>query len=265
MDRKDMDGKNRDGENRDDDGEDDRDGVAQSADTCSGADVAAPDAEPVGAATISDAAGSTRDPESTPTPLPTPTRMPAPTRMPTATFSRRRVPIGQPETSTGGLISSRLLGRFACDAVLHAVLLTKDGAILNAGRDVRTATSAQRRALVARDRGCVIPGCTMPAHACEAHHVLWFRRGGRTDIGNLVLICSRHHTEVHNGIWELRLIGGLPQARPPAWLRADRPWIRNTAHQAAVQATDLGTQLRLNFENKEDRNMEDRNKEDRDG
>jgi hypothetical protein len=61
------------------------------------------------------------------------------------------------EFGTGGLLSSQLLGQFACDSVLQAVFLTGSGAILNLGRDVRTISPAQRRALVARDRGCVIP------------------------------------------------------------------------------------------------------------
>jgi len=175
------------------------------------------------------------------------TPTPAHTRTPAPAHSRRKIPIWQPETATGGLISARLLGRFTCDAVLQAVLLTRDGAILNAGRDVRTATPAQRRALVARDRGCVIPGCTAPAHACEAHHITWFRNGGFTDIANLALTCSRHHTDLHNGIWELRIVGGLPYARPPAWLDPSRPWIRNTAHYVNTQATELAEQLRLNL------------------
>ncbi len=42
---------------------------------------------------------------------------------------------------------------------------------LAVGRTARTATPAQRRALAARDRGCIIPGCGIPAEACQTHHV----------------------------------------------------------------------------------------------
>jgi len=37
-----------------------------------------------------------------------------------------------------------------------------------------------------RDGGCVIPSCTTPSHRCQAHHLLDWQSGGRTDIDNLV-------------------------------------------------------------------------------
>jgi hypothetical protein len=159
---------------------------------------------------------------------------------------RPTTPIGYPETSTGHLVPPRLLGRYACDAVLQAVTLTYDGGFLDLGRDVRTVTSIQRRALVARDRGCVIAGCTAPAHMCEAHHVTWFRNGGRSDIANLALTCHRHHTDIHAGTWELEMRFGIPWSRPPAWILPHRPWLRNTYHQTARDNRITGTQLRLN-------------------
>jgi hypothetical protein len=156
-----------------------------------------------------------------------------------------RVPIGYPETSTGQLVPPRLLGRFVCDAVLQAVTLTYEGAVLSLGRDVRTVTPAQRRALVARDRGCVIAGCTAPAHRCQAHHVKWFRHGGATDIDNLALVCWRHHADVHAEIWDVTMRNGIPWCRPPAWIARTRPWTRNTYHLKNRDARTLGTQLRL--------------------
>ena len=49
---------------------------------------------------------------------------------------------------------------------------------LAVGRTARTATPAQRRALAARDRGCIIPGCAIPAEACQTHHVEDWASGG---------------------------------------------------------------------------------------
>ena len=46
------------------------------------------------------------------------------------------------------------------------------------GRTTRTATTAQRKALAARDGGCIIPGCRIPAENCQAHHVTDWARGG---------------------------------------------------------------------------------------
>jgi predicted restriction endonuclease len=40
-----------------------------------------------------------------------------------------------------------------------------------------------------RDRGCRFPGCGTAAFT-QAHHIRWWRHGGRTDLDNLLLICS---------------------------------------------------------------------------
>ena len=58
-----------------------------------------------------------------------------------------------------------------------------------------------RTALVARDGGCVFPGCDAPASWCDAHHVIEYSRAGRTVIINLALLCRRHHGIVHRAGW----------------------------------------------------------------
>jgi hypothetical protein len=108
-------------------------------------------------------------------------------------------PAGWAECAQTGPIDPGTLDRLSCDATLTRVLLAPDGGVLNLGRSVRTASPAQRKALSARDQGCVIPGCTATPSMCEAHHVTWFRHGGATDIANLALVCGHHHTAVHSG------------------------------------------------------------------
>jgi 5-methylcytosine-specific restriction protein A len=83
---------------------------------------------------------------------------------------------------------------------------------LQVGRTARTATPAQRRALAVRDRGCVIPGCTVPAEACQAHHLVDWALGGRTDADALVLLCWAHHRQVDLQMWT---IDQLPPGAPP--------------------------------------------------
>lgn len=59
---------------------------------------------------------------------------------------------------------------------------------LAVGRTHRNATPAQRRALAARDRGCVIPGCGVPAKPARPTIARKWNAGGRTDLANLVLL-----------------------------------------------------------------------------
>ncbi|MCU0284498.1 MAG: HNH endonuclease [Candidatus Nanopelagicales bacterium] len=94
---------------------------------------------------------------------------------------------------------------------------------LAVGRTQRTATPAQRRALAARDRGCVIPGCAVPAEACQAHHLTDWADGGRTDVEGLALLCWTHHRQVDLRMWTIHpLRSPLPEPR-----RAGRGWPAN--------------------------------------
>jgi 5-methylcytosine-specific restriction endonuclease McrA len=65
---------------------------------------------------------------------------------------------------------------------------------------------AKARALIAaRDRGCRFPGCRMPIGFTDVHHVVPREHGGHTIVTNLVALCRRHHTAVHEGGWKLHL------------------------------------------------------------
>lgn len=83
--------------------------------------------------------------------------------------------------------------------VLHA------GGQLDLGRSTRLANKAQRRALRGLYATCSIPGCSARFDHCRIHHVHWWRHGGRTDLRNLLPLCSRHHHLVHEGGWKLSL------------------------------------------------------------
>jgi hypothetical protein len=61
------------------------------------------------------------------------------------------------------------------------------------------------KALEGRDRHRRWPGCSRPGSWCEAHHVVPWTRGGPTNPNNLLLLCSRHHVQVHEGRWQLLL------------------------------------------------------------
>jgi hypothetical protein len=88
--------------------------------------------------------------------------------------------------------------RLACDARVQLLLDDRRTNRLYLGRTRRLATPAQIAALTVRDgRRCQFPGCTHTRHL-HAHHVRSWLRGGRTDLDNLVLVCSYHHRLVHD-------------------------------------------------------------------
>ncbi len=99
---------------------------------------------------------------------------------------------------------------------------------LAVGRTARTATPAQRRALAIRDQGCIIPGCAIPAEACQTHHLDEWSAGGNTDLHRLALLCWAHHRQVDLGMWTILPAGTgdhVPQPEPGAPPRT--PWPAN--------------------------------------
>jgi hypothetical protein len=103
---------------------------------------------------------------------------------------------------TGGLERGLLLApsvvrRLACDAAVIPAVLGSDGEVVDLGRAVRLFTPGQLRRLWLRDAGCTFPGCSMPPHWCDAHHLVHWADGGGTVLENAALLCGRHHTVVH--------------------------------------------------------------------
>ena len=87
--------------------------------------------------------------------------------------------------------------QLACDATIQRVVLSPTGKPLDIGRRTRVIPEQIRIALVIRDRGCVFPYCDKPAGWAEGHHIQHWSQGGSTSLANLVLLCSRHHHQVH--------------------------------------------------------------------
>lgn len=89
--------------------------------------------------------------------------------------------------------------RLCCDS--HAVVITEDGMgePLSIGRKTRIVPAAIQRALRARDNNCcTFPGCRNRRYL-HSHHVEHWSNGGETSLDNLMLLCTRHHTLVHEG------------------------------------------------------------------
>lgn len=97
----------------------------------------------------------------------------------------------------GSLLGPETVRKLACDAGVIPIVLGGDSEILDVGRSQRLFTAAQAKALWLRDRHCTFPGCEIPAHWTDAHHLKHWIDGGPTDLGNAALLCGRHHTVVH--------------------------------------------------------------------
>ncbi len=93
--------------------------------------------------------------------------------------------------------------RLACDGSLVRVVENARGEPLDVGRKMRTVSTAIRRALWARDRGCAFPGCTNTRFV-DAHHVRHWIDGGETSVENTLLLCSHHPALVHEGGFRIR-------------------------------------------------------------
>ena len=109
---------------------------------------------------------------------------------------------GRCEIPGVGAMARSELERLGCDAEIYGLIFDGRGLPLYHGRKTRRVSPQQWRALVARDRGCVI--CGAAPGWCQAHHVKYWILGGRTDIDNLALVCHQHHRWIHDNRITLR-------------------------------------------------------------
>jgi hypothetical protein len=100
-------------------------------------------------------------------------------------------------SDTGTMLAPETVRRLACDASVIPMVLGSSGEILDQGTAVRFFTTAQTRRLWLRDGGCTYPGCSMPPHWADAHHLVHWADGGPSDLTNAALLCEHHHTTVH--------------------------------------------------------------------
>lgn len=123
--------------------------------------------------------------------------------------------------------SRELLHHATCSGTLQRIVFDEGGGISKIEVPDRIFNSTQRRAMIARDGGCVIPGCGVPSNWCEAHHVTEWSKGGPTSIDNGVLLCFHHHRNIENSGWQIKMIDRLPYVQAPPWLDPQQTWHRS--------------------------------------
>ncbi|WP_273377764.1 HNH endonuclease signature motif containing protein [Actinopolymorpha pittospori] len=134
----------------------------------------------------------------------------------------------------GHPLSATAVRQLACDAEIVPAVLGSDGAVLDLGTATRLFTYAQRLYLGLRDgHHCSFPTCRRPEQWTEAHHIRHWVDGGKTDVGNGVLLCQYHHTTIHTKGWIVRMGDhGHPEYIPPPWI---------DPYQAVIRPDDLTT------------------------
>ncbi|WP_297082503.1 HNH endonuclease signature motif containing protein [uncultured Demequina sp.] len=133
-----------------------------------------------------------------------------------------RTGVGVAEIDGGGTIPAGQLRRMGVDAGYLPVILGGDSEPLDVGREERLFTSAQRVAFLERDGGCAM--CGAPPSYCEAHHIEWWKDGGRSDLDNGLMLCVACHQTIHHGGWEIDATLTDVYFRPPGTVDPKRPW-----------------------------------------
>lgn len=99
---------------------------------------------------------------------------------------------------SGSRVGRQALQAILCDANVEVTARADDGRYMEYGRRTRTAPPALKRALLAEvGFTCAADGCTS-RRRLQVHHLTPWAEGGRTDQGELVVLCwFHHHVVVH--------------------------------------------------------------------
>lgn len=139
------------------------------------------------------------------------------------------LPEARPHIAGFGPVAPGTARRIACDAGLTSVMTSSSGELLDVGRRTRVWPPAMRRAILARDGCCQVPGCGSIRHL-DVHHLHHWADGGVTAASNGLTVCRRCHVMLHEGGFRLEpstdsaerseigaSLDDLPDYRPGEW------------------------------------------------
>ncbi len=156
-----------------------------------------------------------------------------------ADFDVLKQQLDNPRLADGSPIPIVELHRLALEANLLPSIFDTKAQDMWLGRRLRTATEAQRIALIARDQHCI--GCGANPLWCRAHHIVWWSKNGASDLDNFALVCDDCHHKIHDHGWQVHQDPntGKYQLKPP-----DPTGKPNTARQTRPAQLDRPTQKR---------------------
>ncbi|MFF5791419.1 HNH endonuclease signature motif containing protein [Paeniglutamicibacter sp. NPDC012692] len=140
-------------------------------------------------------------------------------------------------TQHGLTVSPGDLRRELCNAGVIPLVFNGESQILDVGREQRFVPDYMRQAVLARDGGCIVPGCTVPPEHLEMCHIDSWADGGNTSIDNSAPGCVNHHHGYHTGQYRLvRNEHGLPAVILPKYLDPEQKPRRSTQWQQHTQS-----------------------------
>jgi hypothetical protein len=98
-------------------------------------------------------------------------------------------------------VSGATVDRNLCGADIMAILMGSGNTVFEATITMRLFNRRQRRAMAARDGGCMFPGCDRPVSWTEAHHINPWKNANKTETADGILLCRHHHMLMHNNGW----------------------------------------------------------------
>ncbi len=173
-----------------------------------------------------------------------------------ADFDVLKQQLDNPRLADGSPIPVVELHRLALEANLLPSIFDTKAQDMWLGRRLRTASEAQRVALIARDQHCI--GCKANPSWCRAHHIIWWSKDGPTDLDNLVLVCDDCHHKIHDHGWQVHRDPdtGKYQLKPPNPTNTtnpstvtDTPQVRNASDDAPATDTTSPSTVRKTARN----------------
>ncbi|MET0898138.1 MAG: DUF222 domain-containing protein [Mycobacterium sp.] len=148
--------------------------------------------------------------------------------------------VGHGLTAGGTLMPMADVLKIAAHAHPWLAIFDGQGVPLHLGRARRTASLAQRLMLLAKHRGCTMPGCTASAYRSQVHHANrdW-KDGGDTNIEDLTLACGPDNRMVDTTGWTTRnRDDGVTEWIPPPELDCGQSRVNNFHHPERILAPD---------------------------
>ena len=161
-----------------------------------------------------------------------------------ADFDVIKQQLENPRLADGSPIPVVELHRLALEANLLPSIFDTKAQDMWLGRKQRTASEAQRVALIARDQHCI--GCSANPLWCRAHHIIWWSKNGPTDVDNLVLVCDDCHHKIHDHGWQVykHPETGKYQLKPPNPTKPNAVTKTPTARDDSSDGSVTGTPKR---------------------